>query len=98
MTQEEARMASAEMLRITRSIDGRVISVNDAVNGNVISVDNAMSIVKGVHVGKEDQSDHVKRSLSLYHLLHIPRLRPIHRIPARRTFTMAFAIRSVHQS
>ena len=65
MTQEEARMASAEKLRTTHNIDGRVISTDDVVDGNVMSVDDAMSIVKAVHVGKEDRSDPIKRSLSL---------------------------------
>ena len=33
LTQEEARMASAELLRLTHEVNGKVMGVNDKVNG-----------------------------------------------------------------
>jgi hypothetical protein len=60
--------------------------------------------MEDVHVGNkvqivDDQLDHVNRSLSLQPLLHILRFRPLHRKPAQRSIsTMAFALRSIHQS
>jgi len=43
LTQEEARMASAELLKMTHSVDGKAIGVRDEVQGvgnNVQDVDN----------------------------------------------------------
>jgi methyl-accepting chemotaxis protein len=72
LTQEEARMASAELLEITHSIDDRVKDVSGDVQdvGNKVQdVDhrvqsigsNISSRVQGVH----DGLDRVNRSLSL---------------------------------
>jgi hypothetical protein len=33
LTQEEARMASAELLKMTQSVDGKVMGVDDRVKG-----------------------------------------------------------------
>jgi uncharacterized protein YoxC len=57
LTQEEARMASAELLKMTHSVDGKVMGVNDRVKGvegkmqdvrdDVQGVDNKVQDVRG---------------------------------------------------
>jgi hypothetical protein len=71
-------------------IDGRVAGVKSEMKDDHVS-NKVQSIA--------DQLDHVNRSLSLRPLLHILRFRPLHRKPAQGTIsTMAFALRSIHQS
>jgi methyl-accepting chemotaxis protein len=43
LTQEEARMASAELLKMTHSVDGKVMGVDDRVKG----VEGKMQDVRG---------------------------------------------------
>jgi hypothetical protein len=87
LTQEEARMASAELLKVTNGIDGNVQDI-----GRVQYVDDRIQ-------GVNDKLEQVDRSLLLYPLLMFRRLRYYYREPAQRQpLTMAFAVRSIHQS
>jgi DNA-binding FrmR family transcriptional regulator len=92
LTQEEARMASAEQLKMTHSIDGKVMGVDDrvrGVEGQVEGVRGDMQDVRGDvrHVGNkiqdvDDKLNQVNRSLSFQSLIAIPRLRQLYREPA----------------
>jgi len=75
LTQEEARMASAELLRMMRSIDGKVMGVDDRVKGIEGKIQDVYSDVHDVGnkvEGVDDNSDQVKRSFSFQPLLLIP--------------------------
>jgi predicted nucleic acid-binding Zn-ribbon protein len=54
LTQEEARMASAEQLKMTHSIDGKVMGVNDRVRGVEGQVQGVRSDVQDVRVDMQD--------------------------------------------
>ena len=41
LTQEEARMAAAQLLKVTNTIDNRVASVGERVTGMVAAVDDS---------------------------------------------------------
>jgi hypothetical protein len=87
LTQEEARMASAEQLKMSHSIDGRVKNVEEKVQDargdvhdvgiKVQDVDYRVqsvgsNISSGVQ-GVNDRLDQVNRSSFLQHLLIVPR-------------------------
>ena len=81
LTQEEARMASAELLKLTHSVEGqvqdvrsdvhnvgnKVQGVDDRVQGIRSDIKDISSEVRGV----DDKLDHVNRSLSFQLLLLI---------------------------
>ena len=60
LTQEEARMASAELLKMTHSVDGKVTGVNDRVK----SIEGKMQVVhdnvQGVGDKVQDVDDRVQ--------------------------------------
>ena len=67
LTQEEARMASAEQLRIAHSIEGKVVSVDEKVQGvgdNVQNVgkrvEDVDDKVQGIDDGVKDVGDKVQ--------------------------------------
>jgi hypothetical protein len=65
LTQEEARMASAEMLKMTHSVEGKVMEVDNTVKGVEGRV---RGDVQGVHdkvQDVDDKLDYANRSLSL---------------------------------
>jgi hypothetical protein len=61
LTQEEARMASAELLKVTHGVDDRVKDVEGKVQDVRGDVQDVGSEVRGV----DNKLDQVKRSLSL---------------------------------
>jgi len=83
LTQEEARMASAEQLKMTHSVDVKVMGVDDRVRGVEGQVEDVCGEVRDV--GDKVQSvdhrvqsvdgklDHANRSLSLQTLIIISR-------------------------
>ena len=108
LTQEEARMASAELLKITHSVDDRVKSVEENVqdvHGNVLDisgkvegVDNRVQGISSEVRDVDHKLDQVNRSLSFYHP-PFRVLRQLHREPAQgQSSTMAFALGSINQS
>ncbi|KAH9953621.1 hypothetical protein BC827DRAFT_127330 [Russula dissimulans] len=60
LTQEEARMAAAEHMRITRSIEGRVMGVNDNVMGVEEGVQDVRSEVEDVRKRVQSVDDKVE--------------------------------------
>jgi hypothetical protein len=74
LTQEEARMASAEQLKMTHSVDRKVIGVDDRVKGVEGQVQGVRGDVQDVRVdvqdvgsrvqGVDDKLDQANRSLS----------------------------------
>jgi hypothetical protein len=54
LTQEEARMASVEQLKMTHSIDGKVTGVDDRVRGVEGQVQGVRGDVQDVRVGVQD--------------------------------------------
>jgi len=97
LTQEEARMASAEQLKMIHGVDVKVRGVGDRVRGVESQVQDVRGDVRDVgnkiqDVGEDISSrvqgvdvklDHVNRSLSLQSLLS-QGLRPLRREPAQR--------------
>ena len=76
LTQEEARMASAEQLKMTHSIDGKVMGVNDRVRGVEGQVQGVRGDVQGIRGdvrGVDDKLDQANRSLSFQTMIVIPR-------------------------
>jgi hypothetical protein len=79
LTQEEARMASADLLKMTQSVDGKVMGVDDrveGVEGKVLDVrDDLQDVgnmvqsvegrVRGDMQGVDDKLDQANRSLFL---------------------------------
>lgn len=57
LTQEEARMASAELLRISHNVEGRVICVDEGVQGVDRRVKDVGDKVEGVDDKVQDVSD-----------------------------------------
>src|SRR5229473_2778609 len=75
LTQEEARMASAEQLKMTHSVDVKVMGVDDKVKGVGSQVQDVGGDVRNVgdmvqSVG--DKLDQANRSLSLQTLIIVP--------------------------
>ena len=72
LTQEEARIASAELLKMTHSVDGKVMGVDDRVKGvegsvqdvrsDVHDVGNKVQGVEGKVLGVDNKIDQVNRS------------------------------------
>jgi hypothetical protein len=54
LTQEEARMASAEQLKMTHNVDGKVMGVDDRVRGVSGQVEGVRSDVQDVRVDVQD--------------------------------------------
>ena len=76
LTQEEARMASAEQLKMTHSIDGKVMGVNDrvrGVEGQVQGVRGDVQDIRGDVRGVDDKLDQANRSLSFQTMIISPR-------------------------
>jgi hypothetical protein len=76
LTQEEARMASAEQLKMTHSIDGKVMGVNDrvrGVEGQVQGVRGDVQDIRGDVRGVDDKLDQANRSLSFQTMIVMPR-------------------------
>jgi hypothetical protein len=76
LTQEEARMAFAEQLKMTHSIDGKVMGVNDrvrGVEGQVQGVRGDVQDIRGDVRGVNDKLDQANRSLSFQTMIVIPR-------------------------
>ena len=90
LTQEEARMASAEQLKMTHGVGDQVRGVEEQVQDvrdDVRDVsDKVQDIGEGIFSRVKDvdiKLDHVNCSLSLRPLLYRG-LRPLHREPAQR--------------
>jgi methyl-accepting chemotaxis protein len=83
LTQEEARMASAEQLKMTHSVEGKVTGVDDRVRGVEGQVEGVRGDVQDVGDrvqgidsnvrAVDDKLDQVNRSLSFQSLIVIPR-------------------------
>jgi uncharacterized protein YlxW (UPF0749 family) len=68
LTQEEARMASAELLKVTHGVDGKVMGVDDRVKdvqGDVQDVRSDVQDISSEVRGVDNKLDQVNRSLSL---------------------------------
>jgi hypothetical protein len=72
LTQEEAWMASAELLKMTHSVDGKVMGVDDRVKGVEGKMPDVCDDVQGVGKdisirvqGVDDKLDQASRSLFL---------------------------------
>jgi len=70
LTQEEARVASAELLRITHGVDGKVMGVDDRVKG----VDERVQAVHGEVRDIDDKLELANRTSSP----NLPTLRSDH--------------------
>ena len=84
LTQEEARMASAELLKITHSVDDRVKGVEGNVQGvhdNVLDVDNKVQGVDSRVQGVDHKLDQVNRSHLFNTCLSFRALTQLHREP-----------------
>ena len=67
LTQEEARMASAELLKMTHSVDGKVMGVDDRVKiveGKVQSVRSDVHNVGNMVQDVDDKLEQANRLLS----------------------------------
>ncbi len=83
LTQEEARVASAEQLKMTHSVDGKVMGVDDRVRRVEGQVQGVRGEVQDVRVDVRDvgnmvqdvdnRLDQANRSLSFQTLIVIPR-------------------------
>ena len=83
LTQEEARMASAEQLKMTHNVDGKVMGVDERVRGVEGQVQGVRGDVQDVRVDVRDvgnmvqdvdnRLDQANRSLSFQTLIVIPR-------------------------
>ncbi|KAF8496144.1 hypothetical protein F5888DRAFT_412246 [Russula emetica] len=60
LTQEEARMASAELLKMTQSVDGKVMGVDDRVKGVEGKMQDVRDGVQDVRDGVQDVRDDVQ--------------------------------------
>jgi uncharacterized protein YoxC len=60
LTQEEARMASAELLKMTHSVDGKVMAVRDDVQGVGNNVQDVRGDVRDVGDKVQDVDDRVQ--------------------------------------
>jgi uncharacterized protein YlxW (UPF0749 family) len=68
LTQEEARMASAELLKVTHGVDGKVMGVDDRVKDVQDAVQDVRGDVQDISSeirGVDNKLDQVNRSLSL---------------------------------
>jgi len=87
LSQEEAQMASAELLRITHSVDDKVVGVDNKLTGVDDRVQGVSSQVRGVDCqvqGIGEKMDRASRSLSPTCYSHLGRLRLPYRKPASR--------------
>ena len=69
LTQEEARMAAAELLKITYAVDDRVRIVDERVQSVGNNLEVVGNEVRGIHDGVQDvnrKGDRVNRSSSPY--------------------------------
>jgi hypothetical protein len=64
-TQEEARMGSAELLKMTHSIDGKVLGVRDDMQGVGNKVEDIGKDISIRIQGVDDKLDQANRSLFL---------------------------------
>ena len=67
LTQEEARMASAELLKMTHVVDGKVMGIDDRVKGVQENIQDVRSDVHNVGnqvQGVGDKLEQANRSLS----------------------------------
>ena len=88
LTQEEARMASAELLKVTHGIDGKVEDVHGEVQD-----------IGGVVNDISSEVREVNRGCLFNPCSSFRGFRQLRRESAQRQpFTMAFSLRSVHQS
>ena len=72
LTQEEARMASAELLKVTHGVDGKVMGVDDRVKDVQDAVQDVRGDVQDISSeirGVDNKLDQVNRSLSLLYLI-----------------------------
>ena len=69
LTQEEARMASAELLKITHSVDGKVKDVQEDVQDVGNKVQGIDDRLQGIGVDVKDELYQINRSLSFSRLL-----------------------------
>ena len=60
LTQEEARMASAELLKMTQNVDGKVMRVDDRVKGVEGKMQDVRDDVQGVGNKVQDIDDWVQ--------------------------------------
>jgi hypothetical protein len=60
LTQEEARMASAELLKMTHSVDGKVMGVDDRVKGVEGKMQDVCDDVRDVRGDVRDVDDRVQ--------------------------------------
>jgi hypothetical protein len=70
LTQEEARMASAEQLKMTHTVDGKVMGVDDRVRGVEGQVEGVRSDVQDVRVDAQDVRVDVQDALHRGRLAH----------------------------
>ena len=109
LTLEEARMASAEQLKMTHSVGDRVRGVEGQVQGvrddmqgvgnRVQDVNDRVRSIDSNVRGVDDKLDQANRSSSSKPSLLLCGLRQLHREPAQRqSSTMAFASKSIHKS
>jgi hypothetical protein len=86
LTQEEAKMASAELLRITHSVEEKMIGVDNRVQGvddKIQGIDDEMKGVGDKVQSVDGKLDDINRSSS-HLLLFLRRLRVFRRKPAPR--------------
>ena len=60
LTEEEARVAAAELLKMTHSVDGKVIGVDDRVRGVVVQVQDVRGDVQDVRCDVQDARDDLR--------------------------------------
>ena len=63
LTQEEARMATAEGLKATHGIDNKVEDVGDKVKGVDYKIQVVDKKIQGVHVGVKDVGNQISGAL-----------------------------------
>ena len=80
LTQEEARIASAELLKITHNVDHTMKGVDEKVEDVRDDVHDVGNKVQGV----DNKFNHVNRSLTFHSLLTLPRLRQLRRESTQR--------------
>jgi hypothetical protein len=68
LTQEEARMASSELLKMTQSVDSKVMGVDDRVKGVRDDVRDLQDVGRDISIsvqGVDDKLNQANRSLFL---------------------------------
>jgi|SRR6267142_2548641 len=87
LTQEEARMASAELLRITHSVEEKVMGVDNRVKGvddKIQGIDGEVRDVGDKVQNLDGKLDDISRSSSPLSCFSSRRLKPFRRKPAPR--------------